>query len=157
MMNNNLKKNYNVYISIIISLISLCLSSVNFKVNQPASEIHSNVIGLYKFYFLSMLSVLGLFKIFSHKNFFDKYLLSATIFAISIFLPAFTSFSYTNLYEYSVVFILALILWNLYNTIKNNIKVYPKITYLIFLLLYCACIYIILIFWGLSRCVGGCL
>lgn len=151
-------KNYNFYISFIVSLISLCLSSVNFKV-ASWHDINFNVIGLYKFYFISMSSLLSLFLI-CRNNFFDKYLLSATIFAISLILPAFTSFEYTELYEYSVSFVLALILWNLYNNVKKNIKTYSfkfKIVYLILLLLYCNCIYIILLLWGLSRCVGGCL
>lgn len=157
---SNILENYNVYISFIISLIFLCLSSENFKVNKSVFEINFNIVALYRFYFLSMLSLLCLFKIFSRNRFFNKHLLSATILSISIFLPAFTSFSYTNLYECSVFFILALILLSLYNNVRNNIKVYTfkfKILYLTFLLLYCICVYIILIFYGLSRCVGDCL
>jgi len=174
---------YAIFITIILSILTLYLSLFDFfsefnccksKIGQgfaillkecnPCPDINHYSKPIWYLFFItytfSIILYFG-FNFLKIKHFFDRYLFSETILTMCLAITSFTSFSYTQFYDFYIMLILIFIvlfgLCNLINNFSYYNKVYKKVIYLI-----CFCIYQNILFWsfaffGLYRCVGGCL
>lgn len=128
------------------------------EINYDTKPILYMYVGTYLFCIIFFL----LFnKILNINHFFDKYLFNATLLAISIFIPSFTSFSHTKFYFYYSIFLFFVLFLFVFKSVENNYQNYKtlhrKIVYFLFFIFYCILVYATCIFYGFSRCVGGCL